>query len=185
MIKKKILFLIFFLFFNNSYASIKTEILKNLKITNNLMFNFEQTINGKKQSGECIVEYPKKIFCSYELKMKKIIVSDGKSLIVKNITSNQTYFYPLKKTPFELLLDKDFLINELKKSKKNFSKGKKYIFSIEKENIFMNLFFDIENYYLIGWQTEDIYQNKVTTNLFNLKKNQIIDKKIFKISGVN
>ena len=50
--KKKIfLILIFFLFFNNSYGSIKVEILENLKIINNLTFNFEQIINGKKQSG--------------------------------------------------------------------------------------------------------------------------------------
>ena len=117
--KKNIFLLIFFFFIlSNSHASIKENIIKNLKITNNLIFNFEQIINGKKQYGKCTIEYPKKIFCSYDLKMKKILVSNGKSLVVKNVASNQTYHYPLKKTPLEILLDKSFLINELENSRK-------------------------------------------------------------------
>ena len=54
--KKKIFLLIFFFFIlSNSHASIKKNIIKNLKITNNLIFNFEQIINGKKQSGKCTI----------------------------------------------------------------------------------------------------------------------------------
>ncbi len=183
---KKIIFLIIFFFvYNNSYASIKEKIIKNLKITNNLVFNFEQIINGKKQSGKCTIEYPKKIFCSYNLKVKKILVSNGKSLVVKNISSNQIYHYPLKKTPLEILLDKNFLINELRNSKKKNTEDRIYALSIKKENILVDLFFDIDTYNLIGWQTEDIYQNKVITSLFDLKKNQNIDKKMFKLPTIN
>ena len=60
--KKNIFLLIFFFILSNSHASIKENIIKNLKITNNLIFNFEQIINGKKQSGKCTIEYPKKFF---------------------------------------------------------------------------------------------------------------------------
>ena len=184
--RKKIYLIIFFFFiYNNLYASTKEKIIENLKITNNLIFNFEQIINGKKQSGKCTIEYPKKIFCSYNLKIKKILVSNGKFLVVKNIASNQIYHYPLKKTPLEILLDKNFLINELKNSKKKNNGNKIYALSIKKENMLVDLFFDINTYDLIGWQTEDIYQNKVITSLFNLKKNQNIDKKIFKIPTIN
>ena len=45
--KKNIFLLIFFFILSNSHASIKENIIKNLKITNNLIFNFEQIINGK------------------------------------------------------------------------------------------------------------------------------------------
>jgi len=184
--KKNIfLFIFFFLIFNNSYASIKEKIIKNLRITNNLIFNFEQVINGKKQSGKCTIEYPKKIFCSYDLKIKKILVSNGKSLVIKNITSNQVYNYPLKKTPLGILLDKSFLINELENSKKKNTKDNVYVLSIKKENVSVELFFDIKNYNLLGWQTEDMYQNKVSTNLFDLKKNQNIDKKLFRLPTIN
>ena len=183
--KKNIFLLIFFFILSNSHASIKENIIKNLKITNNLIFNFEQIINGKKQSGKCTIEYPKKIFCSYDLKMKKILVSNGKSLVVKNVTSNQTYHYPLKKTPLGILLDKSFLINELENSRKRNTKDNIYVLSIKKENISVELFFDINNYNLVGWQTEDMYQNKVNTSLFDLKKNQNIDKKLFRLPTIN
>ena len=58
-------FLVFLLINLNNVAlsSIKENIISNLVNTKNLSFNFEQNINGKVQSGNCIIEYPKKIFC--------------------------------------------------------------------------------------------------------------------------
>ena len=167
--KKNIFLLIFFFFIlSNSHASIKENIIKNLKITNNLIFNFEQIINGKKQSGKCTIEYPKKIFCSYDLKMKKILVSNGKSLVVKNVASNQTYHYPLKKTPLEILLDKSFLINELENSQKKNTKENIYALSIKKENISVELFFDINSYNLIGWQTAVSYTHLTLPTIYSV-----------------
>ena len=77
---------IFFIFFFNSIAigSIKENIIKNLIETKNLSFNFEQTINEKTEIGNCIIKYPKKIFCLYDNFNKKILVSNGKSLVIKN-----------------------------------------------------------------------------------------------------
>jgi len=49
----------------------------------------------------------------------------------------------------------------------------------------INIFFDKDSYDLIGWQTEDIYQNLVVTYIFNIKKNSIINKKIFKLPQPN
>ena len=43
------------------------------------------------------------------------------------------------------------------------------------------IFFDKNSYDLIGWQTEDIYQNLVVTYIFNAKKNSNINNKIFKL----
>ena len=45
----------------------------------------------------------------------------------------------------------------------------------------INVFFDKNSYDLIGWQTEDIYQNLVVTYIFNAKKNSNINNKIFKL----
>ena len=42
-----------------------------MKLTNNLSFNFIQTINDKSEDGKCIIEYPKKIFCEYSNPSKK------------------------------------------------------------------------------------------------------------------
>ena len=52
---------------------------------------------------------------------------------------------------------------------------------MESNGNLINIFFDKNSYDLIGWQTEDIYQNLVVTYIFNLKKNSKVDKKIFKL----
>ena len=51
----------------------------------------------KSENGKCIIKYPKKIYCEYKNINKKIIVSNGKSLVIKNRNSGITYLYPLKK----------------------------------------------------------------------------------------
>ena len=40
---------------------------------------------------------------------------------------------------------------------------------------------DKVNLDLIGWQTEDLYQNLSITYIFDVKKNKKIDYKIFKL----
>mgnify|MGYP001115834254 CR=1 FL=1 len=83
--KKFIFFLIFFFIINPLQASIKEKIILNLKNTKNITFNFEQTINNILEQGECTIEYPKKIFCLYKNKKKKIMVSNGKTLVITNL----------------------------------------------------------------------------------------------------
>ena len=95
----------------NSNAEIKEKIIQNLNKTNNFDFNFEQNINGKIENGNCTIEYPKKIFCEYARSNNKILVSNGKSLVIKTRTSY--YRYPPEKTALNLILDKNFLIKIL------------------------------------------------------------------------
>ena len=86
----KFLLIIFFSFFTfSSSAEIKDKIIENLKNTNNLDFNFEQNINGKIEHGNCTIEYPKKIFCEYSRSNNKILVSNGKSLLINSDKNNQ------------------------------------------------------------------------------------------------
>ena len=129
---KKIILTFFFLlnFIEPLYASVKNEIINNLIKINNLSFNFKQTIDEKTEEGNCIIEYPKKIFCSYNNLKRKIMVSNGKSLVIKNQINNQYYRYALKKTPLELILDKDFLINQIKNLDSRDVDGKYINFSI-------------------------------------------------------
>ena len=105
--------IIFFLyiFLSSSNAEIKERIIENLNKTKNLNFKFEQNINGKIENGSCTIEYPKKIYCEYTKSNNKVLVSNGKSLVVKTRTSY--YRYPLDKTPLNLILDKTFLINKI------------------------------------------------------------------------
>ena len=185
MIKKIFFFLIFFSILSPLNASIKDQILLNLKETNNLVFDFKQTINEKTESGNCIIKYPKKIFCSYNNLYKKVIVSNGKSLVIKSQKNNQYYIYPLNRTPLELLLDKDYLIDEIKNLHGSEIGNKYFNFSLRKNNIKINIFFDNKTFNLIGWQTEDIYQNLAITFISNVKLNQKINKNIFKLPQLN
>ena len=184
---KKIILTFFFLlnFIEPLYASAKDEIINNLIKINNLSFNFKQTIDEKTEEGNCIIEYPKKIFCSYNNLKRKIMVSNGKSLVIKNQINNQYYRYSLKKTPLELILDKDFLINQIKNLESRNVDGKYINFSIINNNNEINIFFDKKTLNLIGWQTEDIYQNLVITYIYEIKYNQKIKKKIFKLPNMN
>ena len=62
----------------------------------------------------------------------------------------------------------------------------KYInFTINKNNREINIFFDNKTFNLVGWQTEDIYQNLVITYISKIKFNQKIDKNIFKLPKMN
>ena len=178
-------FLIFFLFiFNaNSNAEFKNKIIKNLKITNNLDFKFEQNINGKIENGNCTIEYPKKIFCEYARSNNKILVSNGKSLVVKTRTSY--YRYPLEKTPLNLILDKNFLINKILNIEERIIDENLVNFTILEKDNEINIFFDKETYELIGWQNTDIYQNFNITFLSSIRKNRVLSENLFNIPSQN
>ena len=160
-------------------ASIKGTIIQNLQNTQNLSFNFEQNINGKLESGNCTIEYPKKIFCKYDLKNKKVLVSNGRSLVIKTRTSY--YRYPLKKTPLNLILDKDFLINKISNSEERIIDNNLINYKIFENNNEINIFFDNKNFNLVGWQNKDIYQNFNITFISSIRKNRVLRKKLFKL----
>ena len=182
---KKILFVFFIINFNNfSFGSIKENIINNLQKINNLSFEFEQNINGKIENGNCIIEYPKKIFCNYKNINNKILVSNGKSLIIKTNNSN-LYRYSIDSTPLNYILDKNFLINEIENYKEKITINNFLNFKILKENNEIKIFFDSSNYNLVGWQTLDIYQNLSITYISNLKINQSLKKDVFKLPTSN
>jgi len=175
--KKFFLILFTILIFENSSAEIKNNIIDNLKKTNNVSFNFEQNINGKLENGNCVVEYPKKIYCNYNLNNEKILVSNGKSLAIKTKTS--FYLYPLDKTPLNLILDKKYLLNKIINLEERIIENKFINFSFIENDNEINIFFSKKNYDLIGWQTLDIYQNLSITFLSSVLKNQDINKNLF------
>ena len=176
-----LIFIFTFLIFH-SKADNRDKIIKNLSNTSNFIFQFEQNINGKIENGNCIIEYPKKMYCTYD-KNNKILVSNGKSLVIKTISSY--YRYPLKKTPLNLILDKNFLINKIYNLEERIIDNSYISYSItEKENK-IDIFFDIISLELIGWKTKDIYQNTTLTLLGLISKNQKIEKKLFKLPAQN
>ena len=178
---KKIFIISLLFFFSKVSASNKDQIINELKKINNLTFEFEQRINEKEEKGNCTIEYPKKIFCEYYESNNKILISNGKSLVIKTDNKGSYYRYPLDQTPLNLILDKEFLINKIINLDERIVDENYINYTILENNYEINIFFDKQNFNLVGWQTSDIYQNLNMTFISNLKKNQKIDQKIFNL----
>ena len=181
----RIIFLtiIFTCFTNNISASIKDNILNKFRNIENISFNFEQNINGKIENGNCIIEYPKKIYCKYDLSNQKILVSNGKSLVIKTLSSY--YLYPLEKTPLNLILDKNYLINKINDLEERIIDENLVNYKILEQDNEINIFFDNKTFDLIGWQNTDMYQNFNMTFLSSIRKNRVLKKNLFKLPSQN
>ena len=175
--------MIFILISLESNATIKNDIIRNLEDINNISFQFEQNINGKIESGKCTIEYPKKIFCKYDLENKKILVSNGRSLVIK--TLNSYYIYPLEKTPLNFILDKEFLLKKILYLKERIIDDKFINYNFSENENKINVFFDKNTFNSIGWQTLDIYQNLSITYINSIIKNRKLKKNLFKLPVQN
>ena len=180
---KIFLVIFFFLFQNFANASILSKIKNNFDSTKSMKFNFVQKIEGKIERGECIVLYPKKIFCKYIDFYNKILVSNGKSLLINSDKNNQYYRYPLDRTPLNLILNKKFIISKIHKLRNDTNYPFYYVFDLDYKNSSIKIFFNKNNLDLMGWETKDIYQNLVQTFISDIKKNISIDNKIFNLQN--
>ncbi len=181
--KKYCLIIFLICIFTESSASLNESIIQNLKKINNMSFNFEQNINGKIEKGNCIIQYPKKIYCKYDSIKKKFLVSNGKSLVIK--TKKSYHIYPLHKTPLSYILDKDFLINRIKNLEERIIDDKFINYNFIENDNEINIFFNKKNNYLVGWQLMDIYQNLSITFISILNINQKLDKSLFYLPSQN
>ena len=176
----KLIFIIYFFFFIiNANAENNENIIQNLIKIRNFDFKFEQNINGKIENGNCTIEYPKKIFCKYARSNNKILVSNGKSLVIK--TRSSYYRYPLNKTPLNFILDKNFLIKKIRTLEGRIVDQNLINFKILENDNELNIFFDNKTFNLVGWQNTDIYQNFNITFISSIRKNRVISKKLFKL----
>tara|TARA_A100000164_G_C21495799_1_gene580099 strand:+ start:54 stop:602 length:549 start_codon:yes stop_codon:yes gene_type:complete len=179
----KFIFLFLLLSIAEASANVKEKIIQNLEATNSLTFNFEQNVNGKTENGHCALSYPQKIFCKYNLKNGKVLVSNGKSIVIK--TKSSYYLYPLDRTPLNLILNKNFLIDKIKVLDERILDNKFVNFKFFENDFEVNIFFDYNSLNLIGWQTTDIYQNLSITFLSSIKKNKILNSNLFVLPKQN
>ena len=174
---------IFFFFITKVYSDVSKKIIDNLKKADNYSFKFIQQIDQNKETGYCILVFNRKINCKYD-NSGKILVSDGKNLIVKNINSNNSNFYKLKNTSFYKILDKQYLINQITKKNVKNEYGKLFT-NLNYQNIDIQIFFDEEKLQIKGWKTTDIYNNSVLTEITIKEVNKIINENIFDLKKFN
>ena len=180
----KYIFFILIVFYPlNIFASSKELIKNKLQETNNISFNFIQKIGDRTEKGECIILYPKKILCKYDDTYNKILVSNGRSLVINSKKISNYLRYNLKDTPLNLILDKKFLLDKIDHVETIKENDETFSFKIAYNNNLLNIFFDKVNYEIKGWTTTDIYLNKVETKLSNVETNLMIDERLFRVQN--
>jgi outer membrane lipoprotein-sorting protein len=100
-------------------------------------------------------------------------------------TETSFYRYSLKKTPLNLILDKNFLIKKINFLKENIIDKNLINYTIVENDNEIDVFFDIKTFNLVGWKTRDIYQNTNITYLSSIETNKEITKNLFKIPNEN
>ena len=174
---------IFFFLTTTVNSDITEQIIETLKKSDNYSFKFNQQINDKNETGNCILVFNRKINCSYD-KTGKILISDGENLIIKDKDFNNPNFYKLKNTSFYKLLDKEYLISELEKRSIINKKGALF-FNANYQGGNIKVFFDINKLHLKGWRTKDVYNNSVDTEIIILEINKVVNEDIFDIKKFN
>jgi len=184
-LKKKFLIkiiLTYFFLLNPIYADVNQEIIEKLKSINTLTFNFEQNISGKIETGNCKIKYPKLMKCDYNDTYEKRLISNGKTLAIIQRRYKKIFYYRLKSTPLNLILDKEYLI-EVVKQEDSISLNQSSIeYEVELNNKKkINILFDKNSLNLKGWKTTDIYENHVDFLVLDLKLNIPMKEDFFKI----
>ena len=184
---KKIFFLlkIFFLFLlsiNIVLADLQKNLINKLTATQTLTFDFKQKIADKEEIGNCFIKYPLLMRCNYKNSKGKIIISNGKTVAIIKKKYKKIYLYPIKSTPLSFILEKEKIIDLIRKSNPSELNSDLigFIFSDKKTNK-VKMLFDKNSLELKGWETNDAYSNKVNFEINNLIiNNQIVDD-FFKI----
>ena len=185
MIKKLNIFIlglfIYLFTVSSSQANFQKKIIDKYKAVNSLYFDFTQKIGEKVEFGSCYIKYPLFMKCDYP-KKKKSIIANGKKFVIIKRRYKKIYYYPLKKTPLFYLLKKQNILSLVK----NYEPSKIESNIIEYEILDNNsnklkIFFDNNSSELLGWKTIDAYANEVSFLIRNIKKNILIENKIFKI----
>jgi outer membrane lipoprotein-sorting protein len=186
LIKKSffLLNLIFTCFFLTSASS--TELQKNLinKFTGikTLSFNFNQKISEKEEKGNCFIKYPLLMKCNYQNLKQKTIISNGKTVAIIKKKYKKIYYYPIKTTPLFFILQKEKIMNLIRKNQPEEVNSKLVKFQfIDKKNNNIQIFFDKNSLEFKGWKTLDAYSNEVNFSISNLKINTKIADKFFRI----
>jgi outer membrane lipoprotein-sorting protein len=174
--------LIFFLSTASVFAELKEELIKKLILTKTLSFDFKQKVEEKEERGSCFIKYPLLIRCNYTNVKEKILISNGRTVAIIKKKYKKIYFYPLKKTPLIIVLDKEKILKLIKNNKPARIDSDTVVFDFLDKNLGeFKIIFDKNTLNLKGWEIKDAYSNEVNFQMINVKiNNQIVDN-FFKI----
>ena len=178
------MFIFSFNFFLDVQANDRKNIVDRLSEIRNFSFNFEQTSGKKIETGNCILEFDKKLKCNYKDKLQKQIIINNKTLVILQKKNKRTYFYPISKSPLLNILIKNKLIALIQKSDLILNENIELVYLDENQKM-ITVFFEKKNYELIGWLIEDEFQNEIYFSLNIENINSEIHKNHFKIPSLS
>jgi outer membrane lipoprotein-sorting protein len=186
MIKKNIIFFIFFLFSSISYSDENNDLIEKFltkfKSINNIEFNFIQTSADMVEKGKCFLSYPKKLICRYEGDEGKEIIVKNDALVIVKRKFQRVYYYRVANSPFATILDKNKIINQIKNINEIKSENNILIlkFSSDPESSSLHLFVTKDTLDIAGWKTTGYDSQIVDFKITNSQKN-VENKEKFEI----
>ena len=186
MIKKNIIFFIFFLFSSISYSDENNDLIEKFltkfKSINNIEFNFIQTSADMVEKGKCFLSYPKKLICRYEGDEGKEIIVKNDALVIVKRKFQRVYYYRVANSPFATILDKNKIINQIKNINEIKSENNILIlkFSSDPESSSLDLFVTKDTLDIAGWKTTGYDSQIVDFKITNSQKN-VENKEKFEI----
>ena len=181
---RDVIFFCLFLIFTHSSVNEKSKIIKNLNNIDNIQFKFTQTTNENIEKGKCILAFPGKLKCDYKDKNEKELIVNKRMMAITQKRYGKTLFYPLSKSTFINILDKNELIKIITESDTTTNNYFNVIF-INEEKFKTIIRFNKKDFFLAGWTSIDQYNNKVIFEIDITSFNQMIDNKIFTLPDRN
>jgi len=167
----KNLLILLLLFSNHVLASEQDEIIKNIEKINSLYFNFQQINNNTIENGYCNIIYPNKIHCIYDGNDEKQIFVENNNLIIIEKDGKKNS-YQIDNDLFQIILNKEDLINTIKKSQKLDENEKNFIInSSDNQNNIISLYFNKKNYLISGWKLQNYDKSELQFILDKVKIN--------------
>lgn len=140
--------------------------------------------SGEQTGGKFFIHRPGKIRFEYEDPSPLMVVSNGRTLGVRNKKLKTWQFIPLRKTPLSLLLSKEIKVTD--KSVRSVEAGQDVTRVVMGDrNLFgdseITLLFDPNSYDLRQWTIKDNQGKETSVMIFNVEKNVKISKKMFQL----
>ena len=140
--------------------------------------------NGEQTGGQFFIQRPGKLRFEYEAPSPLMLVSNGKTIGVRNKKLKTWQYMPLRKNPLSILLadqisvsDKSIRSVDSNEDVTRVVMGDKSIFG-DSEIV---LLFDPLNYDLRQWTIKDNQGKETSVMIFNVQKNVPIPSKLFQL----
>jgi len=168
---KNFLILLLFFYSNRVLAIDQIEIIKNIEKINSLYFDFQQINNNIIETGYCDVMYPNKIHCVYDGNNGKQIFVDNDNIIILE-NDGKKNSYRINNNLFQIILNKENLVNTIKKSQTLDKNEKNFIVkSSDDQNGILELYFSKKNYLISGWRLQNYDKSELQFILDKVKIN--------------